>query len=168
MLVIPTTGAPSMPRYLLLLLALLLLSACSSAPRFASQDLQHHHWVLDRLDGQAIASRRSNPLTSRSVNTSPSTASPVATATSARVTSRGTSSGSPASAAPPWPVPRTRSDRAGRARHTDGGGHTERFHPDPDPPGKTAPFGIQTARLGVLGLTKPLASRNNWPGCGTI
>ena len=50
-----------MPRYLLLLLALLLLSACSSAPRFASQDLQHHHWVLDRLDGQAIASRRSNP-----------------------------------------------------------------------------------------------------------
>ncbi|WP_323943956.1 META domain-containing protein [Aeromonas caviae] len=49
-----------MPRYLLLLLALLLLSACSSAPRFASQDLQHHHWVLDRLDGQAIASRRSN------------------------------------------------------------------------------------------------------------
>ena len=50
-----------MPRYLLLLLALLLLSACSSAPRFASQDLQHHHWVLDRLDGQAIASHRSNP-----------------------------------------------------------------------------------------------------------
>ena len=50
-----------MPRYLLLLLALLLLSACSSAPRFASQDLQHHHWVLDRLDGQAIASRRINP-----------------------------------------------------------------------------------------------------------
>lgn len=50
-----------MPRYLLLLLALLLLSACSSATRFASQDLQHHHWVLDRLDGQAIASRRSNP-----------------------------------------------------------------------------------------------------------
>ena len=50
-----------MPRFLLLLLALLLLSACSSAPRFASQDLQHHHWVLDRLDGQAIASRRSNP-----------------------------------------------------------------------------------------------------------
>lgn len=36
-----------MPRYLLLLLALLLLSACSSAPRFASQDLQHHHWVLE-------------------------------------------------------------------------------------------------------------------------
>ncbi|WP_439842583.1 META domain-containing protein [Aeromonas taiwanensis] len=50
-----------MPRYLLLLLALLLLSACSSTPRFASQDLQHHHWVLDRLDGQAIASSRVNP-----------------------------------------------------------------------------------------------------------
>ncbi len=50
-----------MPRYLLLLLALLLLSACSSTPRFASQDLQYHHWVLDRLDGQAIASSRVNP-----------------------------------------------------------------------------------------------------------
>ena len=50
-----------MPRYLLLLLALLLLSACSSAPRFASQDLQHHHWVLDKLDGQAIPSSRVNP-----------------------------------------------------------------------------------------------------------
>ncbi|MGY3885194.1 META domain-containing protein [Aeromonas aquatica] len=50
-----------MPRFLLLLLALLLLSACSSAPRFASQDLQHHHWVLDKLDGQAVASPRDNP-----------------------------------------------------------------------------------------------------------
>ena len=50
-----------MPRFLLLLLALLLLSACSSTPRFASQDLQHHHWVLDKLDGQAIPSSRINP-----------------------------------------------------------------------------------------------------------
>ena len=50
-----------MPRYLLLLLALLLLSACSSTPRFASHDLQHHHWVLDRLDGQAVTGSRVNP-----------------------------------------------------------------------------------------------------------
>lgn len=50
-----------MPRFLLLLLALILLSACSSTPRFASQDLQHHHWVLDKLDGQAIPSSRINP-----------------------------------------------------------------------------------------------------------
>lgn len=50
-----------MPRFLLLLLALLLLSACSSTPRFASQDLQHHHWVLDKLDGQPVAAPRDNP-----------------------------------------------------------------------------------------------------------
>lgn len=49
-----------MPRFLLLLLALLLLSACSSTPRFASQDLLHHHWVLDKLDGQPIANGRDN------------------------------------------------------------------------------------------------------------
>lgn len=49
-----------MPRILLLLLALLLLSACSSTPRFAQQDLQHHHWVLDRLDGQVVASGPDN------------------------------------------------------------------------------------------------------------
>ncbi|MBV7415791.1 MULTISPECIES: META domain-containing protein [Aeromonas] len=50
-----------MPRFLLLLLALLLLSACSSTPVFVQQDLQHHHWVLDKLDGQPIASARVNP-----------------------------------------------------------------------------------------------------------
>ena len=50
-----------MPRFLLLLLALFLLSACSSTPSFVQQDLQHHHWVLDKLDGQAIAASRDNP-----------------------------------------------------------------------------------------------------------
>lgn len=49
-----------MPRMLLLLLALLLLSACSSTPRLAQQELQHHHWVLDRLDGQPVASGPNN------------------------------------------------------------------------------------------------------------
>ena len=50
-----------MPRFLLLLLALILLSACSSTPSFVQQELQHHHWVLDKLDGQAIPSSRINP-----------------------------------------------------------------------------------------------------------
>ena len=50
-----------MPRFLLLLLALILLSACSSTPSFVQQELQHHHWVLDKLDGQAIPSSRVNP-----------------------------------------------------------------------------------------------------------
>lgn len=54
-----------MPRFLLLLLALLLLSACSSTPRFASQDLQHHHWVLDKLDGQPVAAPRTTHPISR-------------------------------------------------------------------------------------------------------
>ena len=93
-----------MPRYLLLLLALLLLSACSSTPRFASQDLQHHHWVLDRLDGQTVTGSRVNPPDLGSGSTSPSTASPAATATSARVTSGNrlwvTSLGSTAMACP--------------------------------------------------------------------
>jgi heat shock protein HslJ len=50
-----------MPRFLLLLLALLLLSACSSTPVFIQQDLQHHHWVLSKLDGQPVPGNRSNP-----------------------------------------------------------------------------------------------------------
>ncbi|MDM5141338.1 META domain-containing protein [Aeromonas bestiarum] len=50
-----------MPRFLLLLLALILLSACSSTPSFVQQELQHHHWVLDKLDGQAITASRDNP-----------------------------------------------------------------------------------------------------------
>ena len=50
-----------MPRFLLLLHALLLLSACSSTPVFVQQDLLHHHWVLDKLDGQPIASGRVDP-----------------------------------------------------------------------------------------------------------
>ena len=94
-----------MPRYLLLLLALLLLSACSSAPRFASQDLQHHHWVLDRLDGQAIASRRSNPPDIEIGEHFTVNGIAGCNRYFGRVTSRGTSSGSPASAAPPWPAP---------------------------------------------------------------
>lgn len=49
-----------MPRFLLLLLALLLLSACSSTPVFVQQDLQHHHWVLDKLDGQPVPSGPDN------------------------------------------------------------------------------------------------------------
>ncbi|MGE6107106.1 META domain-containing protein [Aeromonas sobria] len=44
-----------MYRFLLLVLALLLLGGCSSAPQFSRQDLMHHHWVLDRLDDEAIA-----------------------------------------------------------------------------------------------------------------
>jgi heat shock protein HslJ len=50
-----------MPRFLLLLLALILLSACSSTPSFVQQELLHHHWVLDKLDGQAITDSRDNP-----------------------------------------------------------------------------------------------------------
>lgn len=49
-----------MPRILLLLLALLLLSACSSTTPFVQQDLLHHHWVLDKLDGQLVASGQEN------------------------------------------------------------------------------------------------------------
>ena len=167
--VLPITGAPSMPRYLLLLLALLLLSACSSTPRFASQDLQHHHWVLDRLDGQTVTGSRVNPPISRSGSTSPSTASPAATATSARVTSRGTGSGSPASAAPPWPALRLDQVEQAVPRHPDGGATLSGSTQTLILQGKTAPFGIQAARLGVPGGRRnQIRYRNNWPGCGTI
>ncbi|MGB6190709.1 MAG: META domain-containing protein [Aeromonas molluscorum] len=43
-----------MYRFLLLVLALLLLGGCSSAPQLSRQDLMHHHWVLDKLDDQPI------------------------------------------------------------------------------------------------------------------
>ena len=59
-----TTGAP-MPRYLATAARPASAQRLQQCSRFASQDLQHHHWVLDRLDGQATASRRSNSLTSR-------------------------------------------------------------------------------------------------------
>ncbi len=49
-----------MSRMLLLLLALLLLSACSSTPSLDPQALQHHHWELSTLDGEPVISNRDN------------------------------------------------------------------------------------------------------------
>lgn len=47
-----------MSRSLPLLLAL--LGGCSSTPLFLQQELQHHHWVLDRLNGQPVVAARDN------------------------------------------------------------------------------------------------------------
>ncbi|MCF7718920.1 META domain-containing protein [Aeromonas jandaei] len=49
-----------MSRLSLLLIPLFLLAGCSSAP-FVRQDLQHHHWVLSKLDGKPVAALRDNP-----------------------------------------------------------------------------------------------------------
>lgn len=49
-----------MSRLSLLLIPLFLLAGCSSAP-FVRQDLQHHHWVLSKLDGEPVAALRDNP-----------------------------------------------------------------------------------------------------------
>ncbi|ATY75830.1 META domain-containing protein [Aeromonas veronii] len=49
-----------MPRLPFLLIPLLLLAGCSSTA-FVQQDLQHHHWVLSKLDGQPIKAPRDNP-----------------------------------------------------------------------------------------------------------
>ncbi|MFM5010281.1 META domain-containing protein [Aeromonas veronii] len=50
-----------MPRLpFLLLIPLLLLAGCSSTA-FVQQDLQHHHWVLSKLDDQPIKAPRDNP-----------------------------------------------------------------------------------------------------------
>ena len=49
-----------MPRLPFLLIPLLLLAGCSSTA-FVQQDLQHHHWVLSKLDGEPVAALRDNP-----------------------------------------------------------------------------------------------------------
>lgn len=49
-----------MPRLLSLLLSMLLLAGCSSTA-FVRQDLQHHHWILSKLDGEPVAALRDNP-----------------------------------------------------------------------------------------------------------
>lgn len=49
-----------MSRLPALLILLFMLAGCSSTA-FVQQDLQHHHWVLSKLDGQPVASVRDNP-----------------------------------------------------------------------------------------------------------
>ncbi|MFQ2246559.1 META domain-containing protein [Aeromonas enteropelogenes] len=49
-----------MSRLPALLIPLFMLAGCSSAA-FVQQDLQHHHWVLSKLDGQPVVSVRDNP-----------------------------------------------------------------------------------------------------------
>lgn len=49
-----------MSRLPTLLIPLFMLAGCSSTA-FVPQDLQHHHWVLSKLDGQPVASVRDNP-----------------------------------------------------------------------------------------------------------
>lgn len=49
-----------MSRLPALLISLFMLAGCSSTA-FVQQDLQHHHWVLSKLDGQPVASVRDNP-----------------------------------------------------------------------------------------------------------
>lgn len=49
-----------MSRLPALLIPLFMLAGCSSTA-FVQQDLQHHHWVLSKLDGQPVASVRDNP-----------------------------------------------------------------------------------------------------------
>lgn len=49
-----------MSRLPALLIPLCMLAGCSSTA-FVQQDLQHHHWVLSKLDGQPVASVRDNP-----------------------------------------------------------------------------------------------------------
>lgn len=49
-----------MPRLPSLLIPLLLLAGCSSTT-FVRQDLQHHHWVLSKLDGKPVEAPRDNP-----------------------------------------------------------------------------------------------------------
>lgn len=49
-----------MSRLSSLLIPLLLLTGCSSTA-FVQQDLQHHHWILSKLDGQPIEPQLDNP-----------------------------------------------------------------------------------------------------------
>ncbi|MGL5037403.1 MAG: META domain-containing protein [Aeromonas sp.] len=49
-----------MARLLFLLTPLLLLAGCSSSASI-TQDLQHHHWVLSKVDNQPVASLRADP-----------------------------------------------------------------------------------------------------------
>lgn len=157
-----------MSRLPALLIPLFMLAGCSSTA-FVQQDLQHHHWVLSKLDGQPVASVRDNPPDLEigehfTVN---------GIAGCNRYFGQGhlkkdklwvTSLGSTVRACtPPLDAIET-----GGAHHPDRGGASERRQPDPDPAGQAAPFGIPIARLGVLTLKSHITNRNMLPGCGTI